>query len=167
MISQESTGHMLVSALMSHFSSLHVLVIIHSISSLFVSVALKLIFYYWCPCYCSLGARSYWTPLCVNYKTLKLDVLSSGRLSFIQKVWVQTLWQNTSILLKCPWANVWISTNPGPAVLLLTLYLDHSAGGRQANGWTSYITRQYSLILLNRCGNSKNAVISFVAFKEP
>lgn len=121
---------MLVSELMSHFSSLHVLVIIHSISSLFVSVALKLIFYYWCPCYYSLSVHSYWTSLCwVNYNTLKLDVLSSARLSFIQKVWVQTLWQNTSILLKCPWAYVWISTNLGPAVLLLTLYLDHSAGG--------------------------------------
>lgn len=44
--SHETPGHTLVSALMSHCASLHVLVIIHSISSLFVSVALKLIFYY-------------------------------------------------------------------------------------------------------------------------
>lgn len=44
--SQEATGHVLVSVQMSHFASLHVLVIIQSISSLIVSVALKLIFYY-------------------------------------------------------------------------------------------------------------------------
>ncbi len=120
MISHETSGHMLVSALMSHFSSLHVLVIIHSISSLFVSVALKLILYYWCPCYYSLREQSYWSLLHrVNYNTTKLYVLSSGWLSFIQKVWVQTRWQNPSILLKCPWANVWISTNLGPTALLL------------------------------------------------
>lgn len=99
---------------------------------------------------------SFWTFSCrLNYNTRRLDVLSSARLSFIQRVWVQTLWQNASILLKCPWANVWISNNACPAVLLLTLYLDHSAGGWQANRWTSRTTRQYGLIFLNRCENRK------------
>lgn len=44
--SQEATGHMLVCVQTSHFPSLHVLVITQSISSLTVSIALKLRLYY-------------------------------------------------------------------------------------------------------------------------
>lgn len=64
----------------------------------------------------------------VNCNTLKLDVWypdcpSSKRSKF------RPPWQNASILLKCPWGDVWIATNPSPVHLLLNLYLDHPEGG--------------------------------------
>lgn len=86
------------------------------------------------------------------------------RLSFIQEVWVQAPVTGHIHRFEVSLSK---RVNLYQPCLLLTLYLDHSAGGRQANRLTSCIARQYSLILLNRCENcKKNSVISFVAFKE-
>ena len=149
--SQETTGRMLVSTLMSHFASLHVLLITDSISSLFVSVALKQTFYYWCPCYYSWGLQSFWMSLwarnqIVNCRYTELDICDPVDCPSSRRSEFKPPWQNASILLKCPWAKRVNLYWTGPAVLSLTLYLYHSAGGRQTNRWTSLHT-QISWIL--------------------
>lgn len=177
---QEPTGYILVSALMSHFASLQVLVIIHSISSIFVSVALQRISL---PLLAQLQ-RTALLRFLLNFTVLrelqwittayafisKLDICDQVDCPSTRRPGFRPPWQHTSILLKCPWASLWISTNPGPAVLLLTLYLDHPAGGveQAEKNELPLIQRsrasQDNVISLKRCANNEDILFALRSF---
>lgn len=165
--SQETTGRMLVSTLMSHFASLHVLLITDSISSLFVSVALKQTFYYWCPCYYSWGLQSFWMSLwarnqIVNCRYTELDICDPVDCPSSRRSEFKPPWQNASILLKCPWAKTCESLLNRPRCSVtdpVPLPLCRREANKQLNlpSYTDQlnIARQHCVILLNRCENSK------------